>query len=106
MDELRALSLAEIAMTCEERVVIDIAIRDLYLVVNALQLAMIHPGLHEPLRCWMEEIGIRCQDVITAVLPEVEELLELGWHREYDVYSDDDPDAPAGWYDDDDDEPE
>lgn len=99
IDELRALSLAEIAMTSEERVEINIAIRDLWLIVNALQLSMMHEALHEPLRGWMEEIGIRCQDVITAVLPEVEELLEMGWHRENDVYSADDPGAPDGWYD-------
>lgn len=92
MDELRALSLAEIAMSSEERVEINIAIRDLWLIVNALQLSMTHKALHEPLKGWMEEIGVRCQDVITTVLPEVGELLELGWHRENDVYSNDDID--------------
>lgn len=104
MDELRALALAEIAMSSEERVEINIAIRDLWLVVNALQLSMTHKALHEPLRGWMEEIGVRCQDVITSVLPEVGELLEMGWHRENDVTSDDDPGAPGGWYDDDNDD--
>ena len=32
----------------------------------------------------------------------MDELLEMGWHRENDVTSDDDPGAPDGWYDDDD----
>lgn len=101
MDELRALSLAEIAMTSEERVEINIEVRDLWLIVNALQLSMTHDQPHEPLQGWMENIGRRCQGVITTVLPEVGELLELGWHREYDVTSYDDPGAPVGWYDDD-----
>jgi len=103
MDELRALSLAEIAMTSEERVEINIEVRDLWLIVNALQLTLTHEDLHEPLKSWMAEIGHRIQEVVTTVLPETGELLELGWHREYDVTSYDDPGAPDGWYGDDDD---
>ena len=99
MDALRALALAEIAMTSEERVEINIEVRDLWLIVNALQLTLTHDDLHEPLKSWMEEIGRKLQGVVTTVLPETGELLELGWHRENDVSSDDDPGAPDGWYD-------
>lgn len=99
IDELRALYLAEVALSSEERVEINVEVRDLWLVVNALQLSTIHPGLHEPLRGWMVDIGRRIQEVITTVMPETEELLEAGWHRENDVDYDD-----GGVYRDEDDE--
>lgn len=99
MDEQRGLQLAGLAMTNEETLNVGLKIRETWLIVNALQLMVTHPGLHEPLRSISEEIGRALGARIVEVLPEVGELLEMGWHREADIEQDD-GDAPFGWYDD------
>lgn len=103
MDELTGLMLSQMAMTCTERVQIDVAVSDLWLILNALQLTSTHPDLHEQLKEIMADIGSRIQRVIVTVVPELEELASAGWQREHDVDTEqDDPGAPDGWYDDDD----
>lgn len=92
MDEQRGLHLAGLAMTNEETLNVGLKIREMWLIVSALQLMATHPGLHEPLRSISEQIGRDLGARIVEVLPEVGELLEMGWHRENDWIDDSDYD--------------
>lgn len=101
MDEQRGLYLSGLALSNEERIATELAIRDLWLIVSALQLVVAQDGLHTPLKTLCEGVGRELQALIGSRLPEVVELMEMGWQREYDYveYDDDDPD----WDPDDDD---
>ena len=66
-----------------------------------------HPDLHEPLKDASEKIGRHVQHLIVDALPEVADLLEAGWHREFDYIADeddqdddddDDDDETEAWY--------
>jgi hypothetical protein len=112
MDEQEGMRLAGLALSSDERITLDLTIRDLWLIVSALQLVVAQEAIHEPLKEISEQIGRGLQMLIVARLPEVEALMEMGWQREYDyvVYDDDeyydyDYDDPAP-DDDDDDDPE
>lgn len=105
MDKQEGLRQAGLALSSDKEITTTLPIRELWLVVSALQLMVTHPGLHEPLKTISEQIGRKLGTQIVEALPEVEELLTKGWQREYDVEQDDD-EAPYGWYGDDDYPPE
>jgi len=96
MDEQEGLRLAGLAIGSDKEITVTLPIRELWLIVSGLQLMVTHPSLHEPLQTISEGIGRRLGALIVAELPEVGELLEMGWHREYDWIDD-------GYYDDADD---
>lgn len=102
-EEQRLLKLAGLALTSDLATSYNLAIRDLWLIVSALQLTVAHPRLHEPMKGINEALGRKLQQEIASKLPEVDELLEMGWHREHDYIEQDDGEAPEGWYDEDDD---
>lgn len=90
MDEERGLYLAGLVMGSDVPVDLHLSIPELWLAVQGLQLTASHPFLHEPLTSQCETLGRSLGALIVAVIPEAEELLELGWHRDNDVPADDD----------------
>lgn len=107
MDEQEGLRQAGLAMSSDKEITITLPIRELWLIVSALQLMVTHPNLHEPLQTISEGIGRKLGALIILELPDVEPLLEQGWHREYDYideyddgdYDDLDDDDLDGYYD-------
>lgn len=104
MDEEEGRRQAGLAISSDKEITVTLPIRELWLIVGGLQLTVTHPSLHEPLKTISEGIGRKLGALIIAELPDVAELLEKGWDREYDVEQDD-PEAPYGFYDDVDDIP-
>lgn len=92
MDEQEGLRQAGLAIGSDKEITVTLPIRELWLIVSGLQLAAAHPYLHEPLQTICEGIGHKLGALIIAELPEVAELLEMGWHREYDWIDDGDYD--------------
>lgn len=92
MDEQRGNYLAGLALTSDKEITVTLAVRELWLIVSGLQLTVSHPGLHEPLKTICEQIGRDLGARIMEQLPEVGELLEMGWHREFDYVEYDDQD--------------
>lgn len=89
MDEQEGLSLVAQVFGSDKEIDVKLPIRELWLIVSALQLQITHPNLHEPLQTICEGIGRKLGALIVEELPQVGELLEMGWHREYDVADDD-----------------
>jgi hypothetical protein len=100
MDEQEGLRQAGLAISSDKEITVTLPIRELWLIVNALQLTVTHPGLHEPLKTISGQIGRNLGALIVEKLPEVAELLDMGWHREYDVLADDGDDSDYGYQDD------
>jgi hypothetical protein len=72
------------AMTDDNSLHIGIKIRDAWVVITGLQLAASHPGISQVQKNWMIHVARQLQASIVAVHPEVAEIIEMGWHREYD----------------------
>jgi len=94
MDEQEGLRQAGLAIGSDKEITVTLPIRELWLIVSGLQLTVSPPGLHEPLKTICEGIGRKLGALIVAELPQVGELLEQGWHREYDWIDDGDYDEP------------
>jgi len=92
MDEQEGLKLVAQVIRSDKEIDVKLPIRELWLIVSAFQLQITHPGLHAPLQTICEGIGRRLGALIVAELPQVGELLEMGWHREYDWIDDGDDD--------------
>lgn len=102
MDEREGLNLVVQVFGSDKEIDVKLPMRELWLIVSALQLQITHPGLHETIQSLAEGIGRKLGALIVEELPQVGELLEMGWHREFDAdIEQDDPAAPDGWYDDD-----
>lgn len=89
MDEHEGLVLVGQVFGSDKEIDVKLPMRELWLIVSALQLQITHPGLHEPLQTICEGIGRRLGALIVEELPQIGELLEMGWHREDDVEQDD-----------------
>lgn len=102
MDEQEGMNLVAQVFTSDKEITVTLPLRELWLIVSALQLQVTHPSLHATIQSLAEGIGRKLGALVVEELPQVGELLEMGWHREYDYIEQDDPEAPYGWYDDDD----
>jgi len=91
MDEQEGLNLVAQVFGSDKEIDVKLPIRELWLIVSGLQLMVTHPSLHEPLQTISEGIGRRLGALIVAELPQVGELLEQGWHREYDYIEQGEP---------------
>lgn len=94
MDESEGLYLAQLVMSSSDTVQLEMPIPMVWLLINSLQLTAIHPDLHEPIRSMNEDIGRQLGALVLRSVPEVEPLLEMGWHRENDVITGGDDDLP------------
>jgi len=95
MDEDRSIYLASLVMSNETPVALAVPVNMLWLIINSLQLTAIHPNLSPIIREMNEDIGRQLGELVLEQVPDVAELLEMGWHREYDVPIDD-GDLPGG----------
>lgn len=77
-------------MTDEAPIPLTILIKDAWLLVSALQLAVRHPTLHEVTKSALEQIARQFQQPITARHPHAEILFEMGWKPEYDTIDEED----------------
>lgn len=82
------------AMSDENPLPIIITIADAWFVVSAIQLAVRHPDLHEPLRDRLRDIAHQFTEPICADHPSAREAIEMGWHEENDDLLDDGSDIP------------
>ena len=105
MDEEEGMKLVAQVFTSDKEITVTLPLRELWLIVSALQLQVTHPSLHETIQALAEGIGRKLCALVVEELPQMAELLEMGWHREYDYIEQDDPEAPYGFYDDTDDIP-
>lgn len=90
MDEQEGLNLVAQVFGSDKEITVTLPARELWLIVSALQLQITHPNLHAPLQTLCEGIGRKLGALIVEDLPQVGELLEMGWHREYDYIEQDD----------------
>lgn len=72
-------------MSDETPLDLKIRIRELWLVISALQLANRHPGISQFMTDALEYIARQFQDIIEDHHPEACQLIEMGWHSEHDV---------------------
>jgi hypothetical protein len=77
------LIVAEVMMD-EDLIQVNISVRQAWLLVNAIQLAVRHPELHEPTVKALTETARQFQAAVVAVHPDAGELLEKGWNPIYD----------------------
>jgi hypothetical protein len=87
MDEQTAMQLVAAAMSNDTTLQINIQIKEAWMIVSAMQLASRHPDLSTNMKTAFEHIARQYQAAITAVHPEVHEVLEMGWNPDYDVES-------------------
>lgn len=85
MDEEQALELLKGVMTDLRPQPMSIVIRDAYVLIGFLQLAMVHPQLSDQHKQYAEHIGRQFQKAVLLMHPELEALLEAGWDRAMDV---------------------
>lgn len=72
------------AMSDDTPIAIDLVIHQAWMIIGGLQLTLRHPELPDTSRTMLTTIARTFQAGIVAVHPETEELLEMGWHEEYD----------------------
>lgn len=82
--EAESMQLIEKIFTSEQQLAPQLVLRDVWLIVSALQLANVHPALSDELRTYHEELGRRLQSMITELYPAAAVLSELGWNRNFD----------------------
>lgn len=64
---------------------VEIDVQNAWLIVAAMQLVITHPGLSGQTRRMYESIGRQFQMRLVEQHPEIAEIVEKGWHREFDV---------------------
>lgn len=72
-------------MKDEHPLVVSILVRDAWMLVSAIQFAATASDLSDAQRQWMTHIARQFQGAIANTHPEVAHILEMGWHREFDV---------------------
>ncbi len=83
-DEAADLATTAAVMTDQTPLTIHITIMQAWILISAVQLTCRHPNLGQPLKDALEHAARQFQAAITEVHPEAAELLEKGWHAEYD----------------------
>lgn len=84
-EEARFMRAALPAMQDTTPLQVEITVADAWFLVSALQLATRHPGLGEPMKARLSDIGHQFQGAIVEHHPEVQFLIERGWHEMFDV---------------------
>jgi hypothetical protein len=84
-EEAADLALTHKVMTDLVPLEVFISIAEAWLLITALQLAIRHPALGEPMRQSLENIGRQFQESVVARHPEAADLLERGWDSFFDV---------------------
>ena len=75
-------------MKDEHPFTVKILVRDAWMLVAAIQLSTTAPNVGNSQRKWMTHVAKQFQGAIDAIYPEVGQILEMGWHREFDVERD------------------
>jgi hypothetical protein len=77
------LIVAEVMMD-EDMIQVNISVKQAWLLVSAIQLAVRHPELHEPTVTALTETARQFQAAVVAVHPDLDTLAEMGWNPIYD----------------------
>ena len=64
---------------------VHIDIMQTWLLISAIQLATRHPGLNTTTKTHLTQTGRAFQQAIVDYHPEAAELIEMGWHSEFDM---------------------
>jgi ribulose 1,5-bisphosphate carboxylase large subunit-like protein len=75
-------------MKDDESLHIGIKVRDAWMVVSAIQLASRHPEVKGEQKAWMIHVAHQFQAAVTQLYPQVGQIMEMGWHPEFDVEQD------------------
>jgi len=67
---------------------VEIDVQNAWLIVAAMQMVITHPGISGLSRRMYESIGRLFQMRLVEQHPEIAEIVEKGWHREFDVDED------------------
>ena len=85
MNKQRFMRIATVVMQDERPLPVEINIKEAWFLVSALQLATRHPAMESRQKRHITEIGRQFQNAIVAAHPEAQELLEAGWHSQFDL---------------------
>jgi len=83
--EAEHMAALEPMMKDEHPLVVSILVRDAWMLVAAIQFAATASDVSDVQRQWMTHVARQFQSAIAATHPEVAQILEIGWHREFDV---------------------
>jgi hypothetical protein len=84
-DQSQFMEVASRVMSDESPLVTHIQIKEMWLIVSALQLATRHPGISPYMKDALTQIARQFQGAIVEIYPEANELLEMGWTPQFDV---------------------
>src|SRR3974390_2814900 len=85
MNEKRYLKIAHKVMSDETDLIINIKIKDAWILVAAVQLALHHPNYPANIRVWTAYLTRQFITAISARHPSAREALEMGYDERYDV---------------------
>lgn len=84
MNDEQAMEIVRECMTDERPLVVNITIKDAWLLVSAIQLATRHPELSVYMKDSLFSTARQFQTAIEAVHAEAHELMEMGWDTQFD----------------------
>lgn len=84
-DEQQFMEIATKVMTDDRHYPLMISLADSWILASAIQLALRHPHLGDPLKKHLRKICDQFIDQIATVHPEASDLLEMGYDERYDV---------------------
>src|ERR1041385_2165773 len=84
MNDDKAMEIVRECMSDETPLVVNIAIKDAWLLLCGIQLATRHPELSVYMKDSLFESGLKFQAMIEAVHPEAHEFIEMGWDKRLD----------------------
>ncbi|MAU11150.1 MAG: hypothetical protein CL607_15125 [Anaerolineaceae bacterium] len=87
MSEQDDMKVVAEVMQDEDPIEVIISTQSAWLLVSGLQLVTRHPGISSHMKRAMEDIGRQFQDRLVESHPESAEIIEKGWHWEFDVDS-------------------
>ncbi len=68
----------------ERELIVEITIKDAWLLISALQLATRHPELSTAMKDNLFSTARQFQTVIESIHPGAHELLDMGWNTKFD----------------------
>jgi hypothetical protein len=84
VSEEKFMRITAAVMSDETPLAVQINIKEAWLLISALQLAIRHPGLSPVMKQTLKKIARDFQQPITQRHPETARLFEMGWHPAYD----------------------
>lgn len=91
MDQTKFIKIAKKVMSDETPLVIEMDIRDAWMLLSGLQLLVRHPAVSQHTKDIWAHTARQIQEAIVTLHPEAQPLIEMGWNSDFDVDADGKP---------------